>query len=159
MRTDDPMFPKKLRELQAQSDKVREEATPRQKEVLREADQALEEIASDVFDFKSEDRVRKAGYTPQQAEDMAFMMKSQNIQVGQLFKFMGKDKVLTPFKTVVDAQQYVNVLQGRVLELTTVSAELETMALKETIREFTSLSFFGLITLAFKNLLKGKSNG
>lgn len=124
---------------------------------IKEANDALEDICSDVFDFESEDRVRKAGFTPQQAEDIAYIVKKK--QVGEIFQFQGKQLVLTPFKTVVAAQLYLTTIQDRVLELTTVPTEIEIAGLKKTINEFTSLSFFGLIKLAIKNLLKGRNNG
>jgi hypothetical protein len=81
--------------------------------------------------------------------------------VGEVFSYRDKHLVLTPFKTVVSSQDYITVLQDRVFELTTVPVEIEVVNLKKTIQEFTSLSFFGLIKLAFKriNFLKGKNNG
>ena len=139
---------------------IRKEVTPEVSKMISEVDTAFEEIGNDVFDFESEDRVRKAGYTPQQAEDIAFKIKSERLQVGQIFQYRGKQLVLSPFKTVVPAQLYLTTIQDRVLELTTVATEVEIAGLKNTINEFTSLSFFGLIKLAFKrlyiNLLKGK---
>lgn len=126
-----------------------------------EVSQEIEKISKDVFDFESEDRIRKAGYTPQQAEDIAFLSKSAG--VGKMFSYAGKTLVLTPFKTVVDAQIYITAIQDRLLETTTVPVEIEVAQLKKAIQEFTSLSFVGLIGLAFKrsfnNLRKGKNNG
>ncbi len=68
-----------------------------------------------VLDFSHEDRIRKAGYVPSQAEEIAEL--SKNYAVGQIFKFRDELKVLTPFKTIVDAQVYLNVLQDRVISL------------------------------------------
>lgn len=83
--------------------------------------------------------------------------------VGQMFRYKGALLVLTPFKTVVGVQAYVDALQNRVLELTTVSAELEINQLKKEIKTVTNGGFFDLIGLAFKrlinNLFKGKNNG
>lgn len=126
-------------------------------EGVAQADAAFEEMTRDVFDFESEARVRKAGFTPQQAEDIANMVRTK--QVGQIFQYQGKQLVLTPFKTVVPAQTYLTTIQDRVLELTTVPTEIEIAGLKKTINEFTSLSFFGLIKLAITKLLKGRNNG
>lgn len=123
----------------------------------------FDDMTNDIFDFESEDRVRKAGYLPSQAEEIAKFMKDNKIQVGQLFEYDGKSKVLTPFKTVVDAQNYVTALQDRLFEITTVDQEIMVSQLKTQVQEFTSLSFLGLIGLAFKrlinNLSKGKNNG
>ncbi len=123
----------------------------------------IESFNNDVFDFESEARMREAGYLPSQVEDMAKFMKKNNIQVGQLFSFNGKLKVLTPFKTVVDGQNYVTALQDRLFEITTVDQEIMVSQLKTQVQEFTSLSFLGLIALSFKrlynNLFKGKNNG
>lgn len=145
-----------LEELQKISDKVRAEAKkdPVTAEALMEADKAFDEITRDVFDFDSEDRVRRHGYTPQQAEDLAFLIKSQDIKVGQLFQFRGKSLVMTPFKTVVESQVYVTTIQDQVINL---ASEIEVrkneaQILRNGIQEFTSLSFFGLIKLAFKRL-------
>lgn len=124
---------------------------------VAQGDATFDEITKDVFDFESENRVRRAGFNPQQAEDIAFIIK--NKQVGEIFSYQGNQLVLTPFKTVVTAQVYLTTIQDRVLELTTVPTEIEIANLKKTIQEFTSLSFFGLIKLAITNLLKGKNNG
>jgi hypothetical protein len=128
---------------------------------IEEANTALNEMMDDVNDFESEQRIRKAGFSPQEAEDIAYMVRDH--RVGQIFTYNQKSIVLTPFNTVVDAQVYLTAIQDRLLELTTVPTEVEISNLKKTIQEFTSLSFFGLIKLAFTNLLtnltKGKSNG
>lgn len=141
-----------LKALQKQHDEVRKEASldPKKQRVLDEADDSFNEITSLVEDFDSEDRVRKAGFTPQQAEDIAYILKTK--QVGEIFSYRDKQLVLTPFKTVVDAQVYLSLIQDRFLELTSVPAEVEIADLKKTINKFTSLSFFGLIKLAFKRL-------
>lgn len=123
---------------------------------IAEANAAFDEITNDVFDFESESRVRKAGYTPQEAEDIAKIV--QRKQVGEIFEFNKQKLVLTPFKTVVPAQTYIQALQDRLLEVTTVSTEIEISNLKSKINGFTSLSFFGLIKLAFKRLTKTEKN-
>jgi hypothetical protein len=138
---------------------MRSVATPELSKMIDQVDDEFEKIGNDVFDFESEDRVRKAGYTPQQVEDIAFKMKTENIKVGQIFQYGGKQLVLSPFKTVVPAQVYLTTIQDRLLEITSVPTEVEIAGLKKTINEFTSLSFLGLIKLAFKRLLtnlKGK---
>lgn len=83
--------------------------------------------------------------------------------VGKLFYYEGRLLVMTPFKTIVGGQVYIDTLQNRILELTTVSAEIEIKELKSQLSTVTSGGFLGLIGLAFKrlytNLLKGKNNG
>lgn len=128
--------------------------SPEVQKAVAEANEAFEEMTDLVFDFASENRVRSAGYLPSQAENLAKLMRDEKIKVGQIFEFLGKQKVLTPFETVVDAQVYLTALQDRVLETTTVPVEIEVAGLKKTIQEFTSLSFVGLIGLAIKRLFK-----
>lgn len=131
-------------------------------ENIRIANETLESMADDIFDFDSEKRVRQAGYTPQQAEDIAYKLRIEKIQVGQIFQYGNKSLVLTPFKTVVPSQNYMTALQDRLYEITTVDQEVMVSNLKAQVQWFTSLSFFGLIKLAFKRLisnLKGKNNG
>lgn len=118
------------------------------------ANEVFEAMNHDIFDFESEKRVRDAGYTPSEAEEIAFKMRNERIQVGQLFTYQGKQLVLTPFKTVVPAQTYVTSLQDRLFEITTVDQEVMVSQLKTQVRWFTSLSFFGLIGLALKRLFK-----
>lgn len=146
--------------LEEQDKKVKEQikALPESSQAaIREVDEAFNEITNDVFDFDSENRVRAAGYTPQQAEDIAKLSRSSG--VGMMFRHNNKNLVLTPFKTVVDAQLYLSAVQNRLLELTTVPVEVEVANLKSMVKSFTSLSFFGLIKLAFTNLLKGNTRG
>lgn len=131
-------------------DKLPEES----KKNIQIARKAFEEINNDVFDFASESRVRASGWTAQQAEDIAKLLKRNKIQVGQIFFYNEHQLVLTPFKTIVAAQVYITAVQDRLLELTSVSTEVEIANLKKTIQTFTSLSFFGLITLSFKRLFK-----
>lgn len=127
-------------------------------EAIRQANAAFEEITNDVFDFESENRIRKAGWTPSQAEDIAKLSRKNG--VGKMFQYDKKTLVLTPFKTVVEAQVYLSVVQDRLLELTSVPVETEVIQLKQTIKSFTSLTFFGLIKLAFSSLFKqGENNG
>lgn len=80
--------------------------------------------------------------------------EAKNQPVGRLFFYQGSLLVKTPFKTIVSGQTYVDVLQARILELTTVSAELEINQLKKDLNTVTSGGFFGLIRLAFKRLFK-----
>lgn len=79
--------------------------------------------------------------------------------VGQLFYYDGRIKVKTPFNTIVDGQVYVDVLQNRVLELTSVDAERHIYDLKNDLKTVTTGSFFDLIGLAFKRLIRRKYNG
>jgi len=152
-----------FKKLEENHKKVRASMSPEQLKVAQEADAAFEEITQDVFDFESENRVRRAGYSPQEAEDIAFILKKENIQVGQVFKYHRARGVelltLTPFKTVVPAQTYITSLQDRLFEITTVDQEVMVSNLKSQVQQFTSLSFFGLIKLAFKRLIKGRNNG
>lgn len=130
--------------------------SPESQSNIQQVNDAINEMVDDIFDFDSENRVRKAGYLPSEVEELARYMKSNNIQVGQVFQFGSKSKVLTPFKTVVDVQNYVTALQDRLFEITTVDQELMVSQLKTQVKEFTSLSFFGLIRLAFKKLINSK---
>lgn len=120
--------------------------------VVAEVNQVFNELEADIFNFDSEDRVRKAGWTPQQAEDIAFILKNKTF--GEIFDYKGRPLVLTPFNTVIAPQLYLTALQDRLFELTTVTVEIEISNLKKTINEFTSMSFVGLIKLAFKRLFK-----
>lgn len=152
----------RARRMQEDHEKVRASMNSEQLRVAELSDREFEEsdILKDVMNFDSEKRVRKAGFTPQEAEDVAYIIKKK--QIGEIFEYKNKQLVLTPFKTVVSAQIYLTTIQDRFLELTSVTTELEIAELKKTIQEFTSLSFFGLIKLAFKQkyiLLKGKING
>jgi hypothetical protein len=86
--------------------------------------------------------------------------------VGKIVRMFDKNWVHTPFKTIVEAQQYVNVLQDRVLQLTTVESEIFTQQLLEqrtqlvkALQEFTNLTWFGLIKLSFKRLFQRGNNG
>lgn len=82
--------------------------------------------------------------------------------IGKLFYYENRLLIKTPFNTIVGGQIYINALQERVLQLTSVSSELEIDTLKSELKIVTSGSFFGLIKLAFKNLFKpskGKING
>lgn len=152
---------KEIASLEAKDKEVKEKikTLPKEsQEAIAIVNQTFDEMNNDVFDFESEARVRQAGYTPQQAEDIEKIVKRK--QVGEIFEFNKQQLVLTPFQTVVPAQTYVQALQDRVLQLTTVPAEVEISNLKAKINGFTSLSFFGLIKLAFKRLTKTeKING
>lgn len=132
------------------------ESRQRVLDMKSQVDAEFNEIVGDVFDFEAEDRLRAAGYSPQQAEDLA--RASKLFGVGKIFEFniRGENRILvqTPFKTVVPAQNYVDALQTRLLELTTVEVEVEVSNLKQEISAFTELKFLGLITLAFKRLFK-----
>lgn len=134
--------PEELKRLRSQD--LRKDASPQALKMAREADEAFNEINHLVSNFSSENRLRAAGYLPSEAEDLAYLMKDKNIQIGEIFTFKGKSKVLTPFNTVVDAQVYITTLQSSLIT-------------------FTTMSFFGLIKYAFKqlvaNLRKGKLNG
>lgn len=135
-------------------------APPEVQAMVAEVNNLFNEMVEDVFDFESERRVRNAGFLPSEAEGIARHMKARDIQIGQVFQYQQHTLVKTPFNTVVKVQQYVTALQDRLFEVTTVHTELEISNLKKTINEFTSLTFFGLIKLAFKKLTyKGKSRG
>lgn len=129
---------------------VRGNMNAQQLAVAQESDEYFEEINKDVSNFESEARIRAAGFTQQQAEDIAYLIKTK--YVGEIFNYASKQLVLTPFKTVVPAQTYLIAVQDRLLEVTSVPNEIEIAGLKKTIQEFTSLSFFGLIKLAVKRL-------
>lgn len=157
-------------ELEARQPEIQKqiEALPKEQRqiILDQKDQVeseLETFNEEVFDFDSEARVRKAGYTMSQAEDMAKYMERKKIKVGQIFQFEGEQKVLTPFKTVVNAQVYMTALQDRLFEITTVDQEIMVSQLKTRLDQFTSLSILGLITYVLKrtynNLFKGNKNG
>lgn len=147
-----------LKDIAGSHQTVRDGLNSDQLRTAQETDRALSELNGDIFNFESESKVRKAGFTPQQAKDIANIVKTK--QIGEIFQYKNKQLVLTPFKTVVDAQVYLTTLQNRLLEVTTVSAEIEILTLKKTINEFTSLSFFDLIKLSFTRLFtKGNKNG
>lgn len=91
------------------------------------------------------------GYTLEKA--------ARGVPVGTLFTYKKALMVKTPFKTIVGGQVYINVLQDRILQLTTVSAETEIKELKTQLYTVTNGGFFDLIKLAFKRLIKGRNNG
>lgn len=145
--------------LEAQHQKVQDEIVqlPANKlaivrQVQRDADLAFEDVNEIYFNFDHEDRIRAAGYTISEAQDVANL--SQKAGVGRIFSYEGEALILTPFKTVVDAQVYVDAIQNRLLETTTVPVEVEIIQLKKQIEQFTSLSVVGLIKLTFKKLFK-----
>ena len=84
---------------------------------------------------------------------------ASDVSVGVLFYYQGALLVKTPFNTIVSAQNYVDTLQNRVLELTRVPTEIEICKLKNELSTITSGTFFDLIKLAFKRLFKGEYNG
>lgn len=127
--------------------------------ISQEVDKALEDINTGFDEgVEIEDRFRKAGYLPSEARDL--LAESKNKEIGKVFKFFGKnlvdevngrqieytayDKyfVKTPFNTVVQADEYIDTLQNQLITIAKLN------------EEFTSLSFLGLIKLAFKRLFK-----
>ncbi|SRR6266481_3974762 len=79
--------------------------------------------------------------------------------VGKIFTHDGNILIKTPFETVIPAQVYVDVLQDRVIgvtdELTKVKQEVYDLSSKLGL--YHSLTFLGLIKLAFKRLF-GRNN-
>lgn len=127
-------------------EKVRASMNAEQRALAEEGDRAFDEMNKDIFDFDSEARIRNSGFKQSEAEELAKIVKTK--QVGQVFQYGSKFMVLTPFKTVVPAQLYVNTIQESLLVTT------------DALQTFTSASFFGLIRLAFKRLItKGDRNG
>lgn len=92
-------------------------------------------------------------------ENYTLSKVASGVSVGSLFYYKDVLLVKTPFNTIVSAQTYVDTLQNRVLELTTVPTEVEIYNLKRELLTVTSGTFFDLIKLAFKRLFKGESNG
>lgn len=103
-------------------------------------DQTIAEINNNDFNYESENRLRKQGFTPSQAEQIAEIIKTK--PVGEIFSFRDILYVQTPFKTIVKAQVYLNVLQDSVIQVT------------NEVTEFTNLSSFDLIKLSIKRLFK-----
>jgi hypothetical protein len=121
-----------------------------------QVDAEITKTNSDIFDnYDHEERIRASGYQISEAEEIARIVRK--VGVGQIFEYKNKLKVMTPFKTVVDAQTYVSALQDRLLQTTTIPVELEITQLKDALDGFTSLSFFGLIGLAFKRYFNGET--
>jgi hypothetical protein len=129
-----------------------------------EVERELAKINSELEEYQSiEDKYRAAGYLPSQAEELIRAGKVR--PVGQVFKFFGAEYrlgmalytcndrfyVRTPFNTIVLADEYIDTLQNQLVQVARLNSTL------------TSGSFFGLIKLAFTNLItnlcKGKSNG
>lgn len=143
---------KELRALEDGQAALRANMSETQLEIAKESDKVLDNINSVVSDFDAEARIRKANLTQQDAENMAKIIEREKIKSGTVFMFTKNDGdtlvfARTPFNTVVQAQVYVDSLQDSLITIDKKN------------REFTSLSFFGLIKLAFTNLTKGKRNG
>jgi rRNA pseudouridine-1189 N-methylase Emg1 (Nep1/Mra1 family) len=116
------------------------------------------ELANTDLDIQMglDTKYRRAGYLPSQAE--ALMGAAKHREIGRVFKFFGKEHtehdlvyttfdkffVKTPFNTVVEADVYIDTLQNQLILLSNQQAPK---------------TFFGLIKLAFKQLLKGENNG
>lgn len=101
----------------------------------------LQEVNDLIFDFSSEERIREAGYSPSQAEQVAMILADRKIKIGEMFECQGRTLVLTPFKTVVPAQEYLYTIQNRLIE---------TLEEQQKYLTFTKLSSFDLIKLAFR---------
>ncbi len=110
------------------------------KKVIAEVEAQVQEANDVVFDFSAENRVREAGYTNSEAEDLAYIVKTKKI--GQIFFFKNTAKIVTPFKTVVDAQVYLTALEDSL-----VSCHKE-------VDKFTNLSSLDLIKLSFNRFFK-----
>ncbi len=96
-------------------------------------DEELEKVNKDFIDIDNENRIRKSGYLPSQAEQIAEIAKTKNVgevflwsedtlnieegQKKKVYSCGGKFLVKTPFSTVVDAQIYLSALENKVLEL------------------------------------------
>lgn len=99
--------------------------------------------------IRIENKFRRAGFLPSEAHDLIKLMRNKNI--GQIWAPMSDDEnqpklyILTPFKTIVEAQTYVDVIQKRFLEMSSVPSENE-------IAYYRGLDFVGLVKLAFKRL-------
>lgn len=102
------------------------------------------------------------------ADAQEVLSKMRNEPVGKIKQMFGKQWVFTPFNTVVQAQVYVDALQGRLIQLSSQDAEATIGALMEQRRQiieaykaqsFTNLSAFGLMKLSIKRLFQRGNNG
>lgn len=116
--------------------------------------------------YDVDNRYRKAGFLPSQAEEVLHIGKKQ--PVGRIFKALGSVHIVnnttysahdrffvrTPYNTVVEAQVYIDTLQDQIIALGDLNSKLTSEPHYEITSKLTSESFFGLIKLAFKKLIQ-----
>lgn len=119
--------------LKEKSDELRANASPAQRELLEAGDQAFNKINDDLdAEASIQVRFRRAGYSVEDAEHILEFMRDKPIGLPVPCGY--KIFVRTPYNTVVEAHVYIDTIQNKLIE-------------------FTSLSFVDLIKLAFKRLL------
>jgi hypothetical protein len=173
-------------QVQADIEKLSPEAQKRVRETQAEVDAEIAKMNSELDEqYQIEARWRAAtGLHHSDAEKVLKHMATQ--PVGKIIPMFGKQWVHTPFKTIVQAQQYVDVLQERVVGLMAGiqpeavihqlveqrSKLLDTMTYQnklcreaaeklESLKKdsVTNFSAFGLMKLSLKRLFKRGNNG
>lgn len=133
-----------------------------------EVDSEIAKVNGDLdAKFDIEKRWREAsGLHHLDAENVLKSMSKE--PVGKIVPMYGKQWVHTPFKTVVQAQVYVDALQGRVMQLSNEDAEITIGSLMDQRRQiieaykaqsFTNMSSLDLMKLSIKRLFQRGKNG
>lgn len=135
------------RKLERAQEELRKSATPAQLEVMRQVDAAFEKEAAD-FDarMETENKLRiwaknLLGFSMSTSDLEEFVAFCRHQPPGIFtYKFRGHISapiVKTMFGTVDSVKNYISVLERTIVDVTNSS-------------QFTALSFWGLISLAFK---------
>jgi hypothetical protein len=145
------------------NDEIYKKATPKQRLVISELNKAFEDINKQTFSdeaFERENQLRQWGRKLLKCNGVnisdieRLINMAVDVNNGEVFSFSYNEKstflIKTPFATLDRVDNYIFTLEAALIDLQNKVNKPE--------KQFTNHTFFGLIKLAFKQLL-GRTNG